>query len=98
MIALDNLPLEVRQAFAGLQAELAYKDTIIKLREEQIRLLNIRFFGPKGEKLSPGQTLLLLEEASVSAGEVAQEAARPEEEKQKPAPKARRPRPNHRRA
>ena len=95
MIALDNLPDEVRQAFAGLQAELAYKDTIIKLREEQIRLLNIRFFGPKGEKLSPGQILLLLEEASVSAGEVAQEAARPEEEKQKPAPKARRPRPNH---
>jgi transposase len=95
MIALETLPGDVRQVIAGLQAEVAYKDAMLKFKDEQIRLLNIRLFGARGEKLSPGQIQLLLEEASVSAGEVAQEAERPEEEKQNPLPKARKRRTSH---
>jgi hypothetical protein len=64
LIALDALPAEARQAFQALQAG-------------QIRLLNFRLWGPKGEKFSPTQTLWLLEEASVTVQEIAQEAAAP---------------------
>jgi transposase len=80
---------------AELRAENARLQRVIQLKDEQIRLLNIRLFGPKGEKLSCAQTPLLLEEASVSAAEVEKEAALPESQKQNPLPKAKKPRPNH---
>jgi transposase len=65
------------------------------LKDEQIRLLNFRIFGPKTEKLSPGQLTLLLDEVSLSAGEVNQEAERPEAPKPVRLPHAKQPRPNH---
>lgn len=89
MIALDSLPAATRQAFEGLQAENARLSALLKFKDEQIRLLNFRLFGPKSEKLSPAQIPLLLQEISLSAGEVDQEASRPEAEKQAPRPKAR---------
>jgi transposase len=95
MILLDSLSADTRQAVERLQAENARQAKIIQLQAEQIRLLNFRLFGPKSEKLSPAQTALLFQEASVSAGEVEQEASRPEPEKQAPLPKAKKPRPNH---
>jgi transposase len=79
----------------SLESAVKAKDRIIQLKDEQIRFLNFKLFGPKSEKLSPGQTLLLLDEASVSAGEVAAEAGLPEAQKESPVPKARQPRPNH---
>ena len=44
------------------------------MQKEEIRLLNIRLYGYKGEKLSPDQTALLFGEASVSVDEVVKEA------------------------
>ena len=102
MISLDSLPDPARQAFQGLQAEnarlaqaLQAQDKIIQLQDEKIRLLNLRLWGPKGEKLSPAQTALLFQEASVTAAEVQQEAQRPAPEKENPLPKAKAPRLNH---
>ena len=109
MISLASLPAPARQDFQDLQADhqrqvrlLQDKDLIIadqqkllRIQEEKIRLLNLRLWGPKGEKLSPAQSALLFEEASVSGSEVQQEASRPEAEKQAPLPRAKQPRPNH---
>lgn len=102
MISLDSLPDPARQAFQGLQAEnarlaqaLQAQDKIIQLQDEKIRLLNLRLWGPKGEKLSPAQTALLFQEASVTAAEVQKEAQRPAPEKENPLPKAKAPRLNH---
>ena len=64
------------------------KEQLLRIQEEKIRLLNFKLWGPKSEKLSPAQTLLLLEEASVLAGEVEQEAQRPQGEREHPLPKA----------
>ncbi len=86
---------QTRQALADAQAEVTRLLRIVALKDEQIRLLNIRLFGPKGEKLSSAQIPLLLEEASVSAGEVEQEAERPQAQKEAPLPRAKQPRPNH---
>jgi len=74
MINLDSMPDAVRQVVKDLQAQVAIQDFIIKQQKEEIRLLTLRLFGQKGEKLSPEQTQFLLEEASVSQGEVATEA------------------------
>jgi transposase len=95
MISLESLPEPARQAFEGLQAELARLQRIIELKDEQIRLLNFRIFGPKSEKLSSAQIPLLLQEISLTAGEVDQEAGQPEAKKQNPLPRAKQPRPNH---
>ncbi len=78
-----------------MRAENARLQRVVQLKDEQIRLLNIRLFGPKGEKLSTAQTALLFEEASVSAPEVEKEAELPQAQKQNPRPKAKQPRPNH---
>jgi transposase len=86
---------EVREYVEGLQLQLARLERVVQIQVEQIRLLNFRIFGPKSEKLSSNQMPLLLEEVSLSAGEVDQEAGRPEAEKQNPLPQARKPRPNH---
>jgi len=86
---------DLREALELAQAENGRLQKIIDLQKEQIKLLNFRIFGPKGEKLSSAQMPLLLEEISLTAGEVDTEAARPQEQKQAPLPKAKAPRPNH---
>jgi transposase len=86
---------DLAQALADSQAENRRLQRIIQLQDEKIRLLNIRFFGPKGEKLSSAQVQLLLDEASLTGGEVAREAELPEAQKQNPLPRAKQPRPNH---
>ncbi len=95
MITPDTSSADLRQALAHAQTELARLQRIIELQDEKIRLLNLRLFGPKGEKLDPAQTQLLLDEISVMAGEVEQESQRPPAQKQNPLPRAKQPRPNH---
>jgi transposase len=95
MIALETLPQAARQVVVDLQGEVERLQRLLQLKEEQIKLLNFRLFGPRGEKLSPAQIQLLLAEISVQAGEVEQEAERPEPEKENPRPKNRIPRPRH---
>src|SRR5208283_5439425 len=105
MISLDSLPTPVRQAFEGLQArvdclaglpaEVARLQQIIELQNQKIRLLNFKLWGPKGETISPAQTALLFDEASVTTAEIQQEAELPAEQQENPLPKAKRPRPNH---
>jgi len=96
MIALDSLPPRARQAFVDLQAENARLVRINQLQEEKIRWFNLKLWGPKGEKLSPDQTLLLLAEASVTAAEVEHEASLPTAAATgTPVPKAKQPRPHH---
>ena len=86
---------DLAQALTDAQAEIARLHLILKLQDEKIRLLNIKLFGPKGEKLSSAQVQLLLEEPSVMAGEVAQEAELPPARKEDPLPRAKQPRPHH---
>jgi transposase len=95
MIAQPATLDETRQALAVSQAEVVRLRRVVELKDEQIRLLNIRFFGPKGEKLSSAQTSLLFGEASVTAAEVEKEAELPAAQKQNPLPRAKQPRPNH---
>jgi len=83
------------QVLADLQAEIARLRRIIELKDEQIRLLNLRLFGPKTEKLSSAQMTLMLQEVSLTSGEVEQEAQRPQAQKENPLPRAKQPRPNH---
>jgi transposase len=78
-----------------LQAEIARLHRIIELKDEQIRLLNLRLFGPKTEKLSSAQMTLMLQEVSLTSGEVEHEAQRPQAQKENPLPRAKQPRPNH---
>jgi len=85
----------VRQAFESVLAENTRLARIVELKNEEIKLLNARLFGPKSEKLSPGQIPLLLQEVSLTADEVEREAELPAAQKADPLPKARRPRPNH---
>ena len=86
---------EGRQKTARLEASVQYLERIIALKDEQIRLLNSKLFGPKSEKLSPDQTRFLLDEASVSAGEVQAEVERASAPAAQPPPKAKAARPNH---
>jgi transposase len=107
MIALDMLPESVRPLvrdhWERLEKSLQERDQIIRdqkqrlqLQEEKIRWLNLKLWGPKGERLSPDQTLLLLAEASVTEAEVEREASLPPAVAAvTPAPKAKAPRPNH---
>src|SRR5271157_3741206 len=95
MIAPDSRSADLRQALEESASEIARLRTIIQLKDEHIRLLNFRIFGPKSEKLSSAQIPLLLQEISLMAGEVEQEAERPEAQKQVPLPQSRQPRPHH---
>jgi transposase len=102
MILLDSLPNPVRQAFEGLQSEnvrleqvVRTKDQIIELQNQKIRLLNLKLWGPKGETLSPEQTAMLFDEASVTPAEVQKEAELPATQKEAPLPKAKPARANH---
>lgn len=83
------------RALADAQAEIRRLNRIIELKDEQLRLALLQRFGPKAEKLSSLQGTLLLEEASVTAEEVAQEAQQPAARRQDPPPKARQDRPQH---
>ena len=95
MSSVEAPPILAGQPFTDLQAEIVRLQHLLRLKDEQIRLLNLRLLGPKSEKLSCAQIPLLLGEVSLTAGEVEQEAERPEAEKQNPLPKAKQPRPNH---
>lgn len=95
MIAPDSALAALRQALERAEAENQRLQFIIKLQEEKIRWFNLKLWGPKGEKLSANQTLLLLEEASVTTQEVAQEAELPQEQTEQPLPRARQTRPQH---
>jgi transposase len=105
MIALDSLPAEARQAFkdlqakadglAGLPAEVARLQQIIEIQDQKIRLLNFQLWGPKGETISPAQTSMLFEEASVTSAEIEKEAELPPAQKENPRPGDRQPRAHH---
>jgi transposase len=102
MISLDSLPTEARQAIESLQGQvgrleqvLRTKDQIIEIQEQKIRLLNFKLWGPKGDTISPAQTALLFDEASVTAAEIQTEASLPPAQKENPLPRAKRPHPNH---
>jgi transposase len=102
MISLDSLSAEARQAFEALRGEvgrleqvLRTKDQIIELQNQKIRLLNFKLWGPKGDTISPAQTALLFEEASVTSAEIEQEASQPSAQKENPLPRAKPTRPNH---
>src|SRR3974377_521502 len=86
---------DLAQKVVELEAENRRLLRIIQLQKEEIRLINIKRFGPKGEKLSALQGALLLEEPGVTTQEVAQEAQLPQEQKEPPLPRAKQPRPNH---
>ena len=81
---MATLAPSVREYVVGLVADKCRLELEGKLKDEKIRLLNLRIWGPKSEKLSPDQIQLLLGEPSATPSEVAQEAARPEAEKQPP--------------
>jgi len=93
MTAPDATASDLRQALDQAQGEVARLRRILALKDEQIRLLNFKIFGPKSEKLSPEQIQLLFQEVSVMAGEVEQEAERSQAQKQ--APHSSPPRPHH---
>jgi transposase len=95
MIVPDSSPTDLRQALERSDSEIARLLKIIELKDEQIRLLNFKIFGPKSEKLSPAQIPLLLQEISLMTGEVEQEAERPEAQKQVSLPRTAQARPNH---
>jgi transposase len=94
MILPDSLPAQARQAFEDLQGEVGRlaqvirtKDQIIELQNQKIRLLNFKLWGPKGEAISPAQTALLFEEATVTSAEIQQEAELPPAQKENPLPR-----------
>lgn len=94
MVVLDQFSAPARQVREDFQAEVTRLQRIIELKDEQIKRLNFRLFGPKSEKLSRAQMPLLLAEISLSAGEVATEAELPQAQKNAPLPKAKKPRPS----
>ena len=95
MVVFDTLSAPARQFLQDLQAENDRLQKVIQLKDEQIKLLNFRLFGPKSEKLSSAQIPLLLAEISLTAGEVEKEAQLAQTQKEHPLPKAKNPRPNH---
>ena len=75
MLVISTLPATARQFVEGLQAKTVGLETenirlqrLLQLKDEQIKLLNFRLFGPKSEKLSSAQMPLLLAEISLTAG------------------------------
>ena len=64
------------QQIATLEAKLAWSQLLVKKLEALLREQRIQQFGPKSEKLSDLQLELLMEEPSVTAGEVEAESKR----------------------
>ena len=95
-LELQTLPAQVREAFLGLQAENVRLQAVLKLKDEQIRLLNLLRWGPKADQLSEAQLALFPQELIVVAPEVEGEAGQPEGKKTLAAlPQAKAPRRNH---
>jgi transposase len=93
---VNALPPQARQAVLDLQAENSRLQILLKLKDEQIRLLNIRHWGPKADKLSEAQLALLPHELIVAAPEVEREADLAPEQKGLPTlPTVKAPRRNH---
>ena len=93
---LQSLPPHARQVFLDLQAENLRLQIVLKLKDEQIRFLNIQRWGPKADKLSEAQLALLPRELIVAAPEVDSEADQPEGKKaMAPVSRAKAPRGNH---
>jgi transposase len=90
---LSAIPEEFRAPFQVMQQENLRLVQIIKLKDEQIRLLNLQKWGPKAEKLSDGQLALLPGELLVTTPEIEQEANQPEEARK--LPRAKKPRGPH---
>lgn len=91
-----SLPPEFSQAFAAMEAEISRLQIVLNLKDEQIRLLNIRLWGPKADKLSENQLSLLPQELVVASPEVEREAELPDGQKVLASvPKAKAPRNNH---
>src|ERR1044072_3344726 len=84
MVDLSAIPPESRQI---VEEEILRLERIIQLKDQQIRLLNLRIWGPKSEKLSQAQLALLPGELLVVAPEIEKEAEVSEADNQ--APKAR---------
>lgn len=95
MVAIASLPTPAREFCQDLQTENARLRRRLELKDEQIKLLNWRRFGPKHEQLSSAQRALLLTEVSVSSGEVETEAQLPPAQKEVALPKAQPPRARH---
>jgi transposase len=77
---LESLSPDVGEFVKHLQAENLRLQMIVNLKDEQIRLLNIRHWGPKADKLSENQLALLPQELIVAAPEVEREAEVPEKD------------------
>lgn len=91
-----SLPPEVKLAFTAMEAEVSRLQMVLNLKDEQLRMLNIRLWGPKADKLSENQLALLPQELIVAAPEVEREAEVPEKDKTLPsAPKSKAPRKKH---
>lgn len=70
------------KALEHSQEKVSGLELTLRLREEQLRLALIDKYGPRSEKLSPSQILLLDLEPGVQVAEVEGEAARPAAEKE----------------
>jgi transposase len=86
---IDGIVQGLQCGFTTIQNQLFQRDAEIarlkfdlKLREEQLRLARLDKYGPKSEKLSASQHLLLDLEPSVQIAEIDRETALPESEKQ----------------
>lgn len=78
------------------EAERLRLEIEVKLLKEMIRLLRLKQYGPKSEKLTDAQLDLLDLEPGVAAAEIAAEAARPARQRNlrpRPAPAGRQPLP-----
>ena len=78
---LTSLPPDFKQAFLAMEAEVSRLQMVLNLKDEQIRFLNLRLWGPKADKLSQNQLALLPLELIVSTPEVEREADLPEKDK-----------------
>ena len=83
---LGGLPEEVsgsiRNIVSGFERKVSDLELMLRLREEQLRMARIDKYGPRSEKLSASQIMLLDLEPGVQSAEVEKEAARPDAEKQ----------------
>lgn len=95
-IALEQLPQDLRSAVTALLQRAQRLEQENKVLRQVLRLARIEKYGRSSEKLTDEQLSLLDAEPSVTAGEVAQEAAlaqaKPEEAAGRP-PKRQKPRP-----
>ena len=81
MLDFKLLPPEFRQAFGAMEAEISRLNIVVKLQDEHIRLLNLRMWGPKADKLSENQLALLPQELIVATSEIEREAEVPPQDK-----------------